>query len=286
MPTDFEEKFWIAFRTFRHQRVFCPSKQQIETLWPIVGSNHEASPDQVWPFLGESIEPRIASKIADGTLHPSKKLEWSVALKSEATTNIIQHRPSSMNDGGGNTRRGANSENTNVWHSLVYGPKEDGRRSRQLLSTAGKENESQLPAQNHSKKDMFSFFPQKKTHHRGSRIDKLNSNQPEALDTIRPPLQEIYVGDTESQPKSNSKPPAHHKDVRTGSVVSTKHSAQQHHQPVHFHVYASRLVGRSFKPISRKRKKEDNNPGSKASKYVQKIWEKVAERSEKEEHHF
>ena len=51
-------------------------------------------------------------------------------------------------------------------------------------------------------------------------------------------------------------------------------------------MYASRLVGRSFKPISRKRKKEDNNPGSKASKYVQKIWEKVAERSEKVEHHF
>ncbi|EED86926.1 exonuclease 1, partial [Thalassiosira pseudonana CCMP1335] len=60
MPTDFEEKFWIAFRTFRHQRVFCPSRQQIETLFPIAGSNHEASPNQVWPFLGEYIEPNIA----------------------------------------------------------------------------------------------------------------------------------------------------------------------------------------------------------------------------------
>ena len=84
MTREFEDKFWVAFRTFRHQRVYCPSKQQIETLWPIVGSNHNANPNEVWPFLGGHIDPRIASRIADGTLHPAMKTDWSSALRQES----------------------------------------------------------------------------------------------------------------------------------------------------------------------------------------------------------
>ena len=83
MPDKFEEQFWVAYRTFRHQRVFCPSKQQIETLWPIAGSNHNASPTEVWPFLGEYVESTLATQIASGELHPTKKISWSEALKQD-----------------------------------------------------------------------------------------------------------------------------------------------------------------------------------------------------------
>jgi len=74
---------------------------------------------------------------------------------------------------------------------------------------------------------------------------------------IRPPLHEIYVGtDSTSQSKSTYIQPTHHKDV-----------------PIYFHEYSSQLVGKTFKPISRKRRKQETD-GTKSSKYVQKIWEK------------
>ena len=269
MPLDFEESFFIAFRTFRHQRVFCPEKQQIETLYPIAGSNHRTDPNEVWPFLGEYIEPAIASKIADGSYHPSLKIPWSEALKqqqqqpthqSSVVNDLeIHHRRSTSNvvaNGGGRNRRGggnSNKEKTNVWHSLIYGSKDDSQNSRQRQQSSqpphdGKENNAS------SKRDMFSFFPQNKR--QGSKDDTVEQSQP-------PPVPEIYVGNDDSStslPKSKSTyvPPAHHRDI-----------------PIHFNEYASRLVGRAFKPISRKRKKQELD-GTKSSKYVQKIWEKCA----------
>jgi len=266
MPLDFEESFFIAFRTFRHQRVFCPEKQQIETLYPIAGSNHRTDPNEVWPFLGEYIEPSIASKIADGSYHPSLKIPWSEAFKQQQPTHQsnavndleIHHRRSSSNvvaNGGGRNRLGAsNKEKTNVWHSLIYGSKDDSQNSRHRQQPSqpphdGKENNAS------SKRDMFSFFPQNKR--QGSKDDTVEQqSQP-------PPVPEIYVGNDESstsltKSKSNYVPPAHHRDI-----------------PIHFNEYASRLVGRAFKPISRKRKKQELD-GTKSSKYVQKIWEKCA----------
>jgi len=269
MPLDFEESFFIAFRTFRHQRVFCPEKQQIETLYPIAGSNHKTDPNEVWPFLGEYIEPSIASKIADGSFHPSLKIPWSEALKqkqqhpthqSNAVNDLeIHHRRSASNiiaNGGGRNRRGAsNKEKTNVWHSLIYGSKDDSQNSRHHQQPSqpphdGKENNAS------SKRDMFSFFPQNK---------RQGSKEDDTVEQSQPPVPEIYVGNDDSStslPKSKSKsnyvPPAHHRDI-----------------PIHFNEYASRLVGRAFKPISRKRKKQELD-GTKSSKYVQKIWEKCA----------
>ena len=264
MPLDFEESFFIAFRTFRHQRVFCPEKQQIETLYPIAGSNHRTDPNEVWPFLGEYIEPTIASKIADGSYHPSLKIPWSEALKqqqhvyqSSAVNDLeIHHRRSTSNvvaHGGGRNRRGNfNKEKTNVWHALIYGSKDDSQSSRHQSSQPlhdGKEN-------NASKREMFSFFPQNKRQG-GSKDDTVEQSQPP------PPVPEIYVDNDDSstsltKSKSNYAPPAHHRDI-----------------PIHFNEYASRLVGRAFKPISRKRKKQELD-GTKSSKYVQKIWEKCA----------
>ena len=247
MPPDFEKKFFVAFRTFRHQRVFCPSKQQIETLWPIAGSNDGSNEE--WPFLGDYIVPQIAIRIADGTLHPSKKIPWDEALKSHhgsesMPTEVEVCQRSFANP---NTRHlyADNNQKSNIWYSLVYGSSDDHRQGD------SERNEQHHSDQNNtSKGDMFSFFPKHKN--QGSKKDAVEAIV--GTDTRcagpDPPA---------SKPKSKYVPPAHHRDL-----------------PIHFNEYASRLVGRAFNPLSRKRKRLDND-GTKSAKYVQKIWEKCAE---------
>ena len=265
MTRDFEEKFWIAFRTFRHQRVYCPSKQQIETLWPIVGSNHNANPNEIWPFLGGHIDPLIASGIANGTLHPVSKTEWSSALRQLHNTghrhlnsrNIvaIHHRKPKRNEARHKQRSNSDGKE-NIWHSLVYGSNghhdvpEGGNDTNQAKQT-------EVPSRN----DMFSFFPTRDEERDCGRKKKRSRDNNKDDDDARPPLTEIYLGGlssgcSSSKNKSKYVPPASHKDV-----------------PIHFHEYSSRLVGKSFKPMSRKRRKEANY-GSKSSRCVQKIWEK------------
>ena len=250
MPSDFEEKFFVAFRTFRHQRVFCPSKQQIETLWPIAGSNDGSNEE--WPFLGDYIVPQIAIRIADGTLHPSKKIPWDEALKSHhesesMPTEVDEMAVCQRSSATPNTRHlyADNNQKSNIWYSLVYGPSADNRHGD------SKRNEQHHSGQsNTSKEDMFSFFP--KNNNQGAKED--------AVETIvgtdtRPP----HPDPPASKSKSKYVPPAHHRD-----------------HPIHFNEYVSRLVGRAFNPLSRKRKRLEND-GTKSAKYVQKIWDKCAE---------
>ena len=269
MTRDFEDKFWIAFRTFRHQRVYCPTKQQIETLWPIVGSNHGADPNEIWPFLGGYIDPRIATKIADGTLHPATKTDWRIALRqkdnnvdarqSNAYSSVgekIHHRSKpNHNEDRRHDHRSAVNGKENIWHSLVYGSTD--RRGKDD-EPGGKDCNKQSKQIEPSKNDVFSFFPRDKKRDKDDSKKRARDDNTEA---IRPPLTEIYLGgldsgNSASNNKSKYVPPASHKDV-----------------PIHFHEYSSRLVGKSFKPMSRKRRKETNY-GSKSSRCVQKIWEK------------
>lgn len=251
MPPGFEETFWIAFRTFRHQRVFCTSKQLIEPLWPIDGSNHENVPKKVWPFLGEYIEPHIANKIVDGNLHPSMKIAWEEALKIHRNPVPNESRMTSTDS---NTRNqiDANSKATNVWYSLVYGSNNVDRHS----NIDGRETQ-QDTQRNIPNRSMFSFFPQKK-----DQRNDVTAKAPiitELPNTIRPPLREIYVGTENNAPHHTASQPTsepHQRDI-----------------PIHFHDYVSKLVGRAFEPISRKRKKMESD-GTKSSQYVKKIWEK------------
>ena len=269
MPPDFEEKFFIAFRTFRHQRVFCPSKQQIETLWPITSVNDYPN-EEKWPFLGGLIEPNIAQGIADGTLHPKLHIPWDEALKvvgentisatkvDDEMTSMIRHHPTSTRNHRvvAAIKNNDNNEKqkSNIWYSLVYDKPAavvDTRRS----NTFNDEFDEQQPsAQDNlpSKRDMFSFFPKNK-----------NMNRMDDMVDALPPLPVISVGLNSDIPQPTSKsncyvPPPHHRDV-----------------PLHFNEYASRLVGRSFNPISRKRRRLDND-GSKSAKYVQTIWDQQA----------
>lgn len=267
MTRDFEDKFWVAFRTFRHQRVYCPSKQRIETLWPIVGSNNNVNPNEVWPFLGEHIDPRIASRIADGSLHPVTKIEWSSAFRqkhndgdrhsNKYSVGEIHYRKSSRNGNeASRDHRSTSNGKENIWHSLVYGSKD--RRNKDD-APHGKDCNKQSKGVESAKNDMFSFFPARDK--KKGKDGRKKRNRDDNTDDARPPITEIYLGgldscNSNSKNKSQYVPPASHKDV-----------------PIHFHEYSSRLVGKSFKPMSRKRRKETNF-GSKSSRCVQKIWEK------------
>ncbi len=252
MPPDFEDQFWIAFRTFRHQRVFCTSKQQIETLWPIDGSNHEATPNRVWPFLGEYIEPNVARKIADGTLHPSLKITWDEALKSRRNVVPANARRISPYSNTQNQLDAAKSNEANVWYSLVYGSNvvEDRRFDAHDGKENGQDHQRDIP-----KRSMFNFFPQRKDQRNG--VANKAASTAEPPNDTRPPLHEVFVGSRSTPNQTTSA--AHHRDI-----------------PIHFNDYVSQLVGRAFEPISRKRKKTEND-GTKSSIYVKKIWEKCSQ---------
>lgn len=271
MPPDFEEKFFIAFHTFRHQRVFCPSKQQIETLWPITSVNdyHHHHPSSVneerWSFLGGFIEPKIARGIADGTLHPKLHIPWEDALvvvfkntisativDDEMTSMICHHPTSTRNHRVVAANNNNNKQKSNIWYSLVYDKPAaviDTRRS----NTFNDENdEQQSSAEDNipSKRDMFSFFSKNKN--RNQKEDK----EDDTVDAL-PPVPAPHPT-SKPNPSNCYVPPPHHRDV-----------------PLHFNEYASRLVGRSFNPISRKRRRM-NNDGSKSAKHVQTIWDQQA----------
>lgn len=253
LPLGFQDEFWVAFRTFRHQRVFCPSKQQMEPLFPIPGTKHD--PMRVWPFLGEYVEPDIAAKIADGTFHPEKKIVWEKTLKDGINHNQcgllpdiqIHHRPPSCQQ----RRKEAGRRQENIWRALVFG------NDKSLYNVSQGEDKLDRPStvkQFSSKDDMFRFFSKSS--------DENACKNRESIESMgtRPPLKEIYVDENPNQyckPKCHALPPQPgHKDL-----------------PIHFHEYKSYLVGNKFKPITRLRSKRGNN-GTNSTEVVQRIWER------------
>ena len=254
VPRHFEDEFWVAFRTFRHQRVFCSSKQQIEPLFPIPASNYDSNPMEMWPFLGEYISPHIAARIADGTFHPSKKVEWEMALGRSTNTNALQsardiqihHRSPPRKQ---RRKESESREKHNVWHALVYGNDESRHGSRHI------ENKDERSCTQKAPSNMFRFFSDSNPEHA---LQKKQRDSTESSDS-RPPLAEIYVGENVNNPKQP--PPPGHKDL-----------------PIHFHEYKSHLVGNKFKPISRKRGKRDND-GTKSTEVVQRIWNRSREQA-------
>lgn len=242
MPRDFEDCFWKAYRTFRHQRVFCPSKQVVEPLWPIPSSHTSPSGGDLWPYLGEEVDPHVAAKVADGTLHPSSKQPWAEALLADGS--IARHPLTKSRE----SARHAGPNVDNVWNVLVYSENGDGREetSRQP-DEENHRGERQRPS-----KHAFSFFPPRRVNDSSEQTDGVKAAS-RAEKHSRPPLQEIYVGSSNSR-QSGYVPPPSHKDV-----------------PIHFGDYSSRLVGRSFKPISRKRKRNEVKVGTKSSNFVAKL---------------
>ena len=249
MPRGFEDEFWVAFRTFRHQRVFCPSKQQIEPLFPIPGSAHDSNRLEVWPFLGEYIEPHIAAQIADGTLHPSTKMHWDEARKGNSITTSLQSK-STFQDIEIHHRSPPRKQRRkeNVWHAMVYDNQERGNCTHNPLEKDKSQHHSTKQT-NTSMDEMYRFFSKKNV------SEKRNRDSLESTDS-RPPLREIYVDENTNEPMPIMPPPQGHRDL-----------------PIHFHEYKSHLVGSKFEPISRKRMKRVN-AGTRSTEVVKKIWDK------------
>ena len=233
--------------------MFCPSKQVVEPLWPIPSSHPSPSGGDLWPYLGKEVDPRVAAKVADGTLHPCSKQPWSEALLVNGSERAVPRH--ALTESREPARR-AGPKVDNVWNALVYGS-EDGEGREEVSRQRDKENhqgERQRP-----RKHAFCFFPPRRVGDTSEKTEgakessgRGGGSQRKDKDS-RPPLREIYVGSSNAR-RSSYVPPPSHKDV-----------------PIHFGDYTSRLVGRSFKPISRKRRRNEAEAGTKSSRFVAKL---------------
>ena len=80
-PDGFDNMFWTAYRTFRHQRIYCQEKLEIDFLFPILELSVEREISDA--STGSWIEPAIAKGIAIGDLHPCTKNPWKEVLKEQ-----------------------------------------------------------------------------------------------------------------------------------------------------------------------------------------------------------
>ncbi len=74
LPERFEESFWNAYRTFRHQRVYCSQRGVVDHLFEVREVLDEKGDE--WNFLGPVIESSIGIGIAEGLLHPKERAPW------------------------------------------------------------------------------------------------------------------------------------------------------------------------------------------------------------------
>lgn len=101
LPQGFEEMFWTAYNTFRHQRIYCLEKGVIEPLFPIEeqhSSSRSSNAKEMWQFLGAWLEPSIGRGIADGSLHPVHHIPWAQIDSHSHHQNNIHSSSSSSND--------------------------------------------------------------------------------------------------------------------------------------------------------------------------------------------
>lgn len=88
LPVGFEEAFWVAYRTFRHQRIYCPDKRVIEALFPI---QEKGDHNIMWDFAGPWLDPSIGQGIAEGRLHPSNHLPWKEICAGKAQRQVTNN---------------------------------------------------------------------------------------------------------------------------------------------------------------------------------------------------
>lgn len=152
---EFEESFQRAYKTFRHQRVFCSQKREATNLFEMKGIDAN---EQSWDFLGPSIESSIARGIVEGKLHPREKKPWEqvTVKRQELLLNL-------------------NFIDANNCKS------HDRKRLPFERSPIGKENvkdKLKTGVSSPNDKNLFSFF----------RPKKRNNND-------RPPLQEVHINE-------------------------------------------------------------------------------------------
>ncbi|CAI5742194.1 unnamed protein product [Peronospora destructor] len=68
VPATYEDDFRKAVLTFRHQRVYCPTKKEVVPLTPIPPKLLESDP--VMDFVGPVLPSDVAKAVADGDMDP------------------------------------------------------------------------------------------------------------------------------------------------------------------------------------------------------------------------
>ena len=210
-----KECFWKAFRTFRHQRVYCAEKAILESLFPVDELLNPNYDENTWPYLGPWMEPKFADGIAIGKLHPDKKVPWECTHKK----NKIQSQPSQSRPP----------------HSGTTCPND---------SNASK-NQPKIEA------ELFAFFPSKKNHKKHE--DDFPST---SLNSCRPPLQEIYIDNSHENIETSLEDDQ--SDFPCPKPLKQKNKYKCQPIPIHFNDYNSKLVGSSFKTLSRRNQNSNN----------------------------
>lgn len=157
LENGFEDAFIQAYRTFRHQRVFCSQNRQVVTLFELKEIDNG---DVCWNFLGRDIEPSVAIGIAEGLLHPKEKKPWDEVERYKLQPVMGSH----------------------LFHS-VEGRTLERKRLPIERSPIGKEKNTsnKYDMSSPGEKSLFAFFRPKKRNANGNK------------ESNRPPLQEVHV---------------------------------------------------------------------------------------------
>lgn len=82
----FDDEFWRAYYTFRHQRVYCSESESLKMLMKPSSERcwtfGEAG-DTAWDYLGSHLSNKEVKGIAIGTLHPLKKVPWEALIVAQ-----------------------------------------------------------------------------------------------------------------------------------------------------------------------------------------------------------
>lgn len=163
-PDGFDDAFWIAYRTFRHQRIFCTETNCIDSLFPIennIVNGLKVDSDQIWSFLGGTMTSEVALAVANGSLHPKEKRSWNEVLQRNDME--LRHACSALE-----------SKEQHLLDFFKQTRDKNDRKSHHIITSEKKRNHISP-----IKENIFSFFrPNKRTN---------------AEKSARVPLKEIQV---------------------------------------------------------------------------------------------
>ena len=256
----FEESFWTAYRTFRHQTVYNPATGRAEPLLPIVEVASTAAPD--WDAVGPMMGDDMARGIATGRIHPAQRIPWEAVLAAASRAAAARTRPGRVGEDVLLATATATADQPlapRSRHQLPSdpanrnSPNSTGRRARRALANS---------------KDLFRFFARKP---KGSCSSGTGDDSPRSSPSSRssgrnrPPLREIFVNSNGSDVDHNGLKNGNLPRPVAASVTNQREKSARTggggHQPIpiHFGDYSTALVGTAFQPLSRQNKRTDTS---------------------------
>ncbi|POM66618.1 nuclease 1 [Phytophthora palmivora] len=91
IPATYEDDFRKAVLTFRHQRVYCPTKKELVSLTPIPENLQETN--SAMDFVGPMLSNEVAKAIADGDMDPITMKNFPVQVQLTRRNSIQLAKP-------------------------------------------------------------------------------------------------------------------------------------------------------------------------------------------------